>query len=139
MSELAKKLPEYEIIKGIPGIGERLTCKIISEIGDIKRFKNAGGLIAYAGLDTPPYQSGQFEAKVRHISKRGNKYLRKVGYEAIMSIKMVCGPGTELYDYIIKKENEGKAKKVAKIAGLNKLLRIYYGKVRKVYRELEIQ
>ena len=29
--------------------------------------------IAYAGLDAPPYQSGQFEATNRHISKRGNK------------------------------------------------------------------
>ena len=37
-----------------------------------------------------------------------------------------------------KKENEGKLKKVAKIAGLNKFLRMYYGIVKKKYRELNI-
>ena len=34
---------------------------------------------------------------------------------------------------MIKKENEGKPKKVAKIAALNKFLRIYYAKVKEVY------
>ena len=33
----------------------------------------------------------------------------------------------------IKKENEGKPKRVAKIAGLNKFLRIYYARVMEVY------
>ena len=44
----------------------------------------------------------------------------------------------ELKAYIIKKENEGKLKKVAKIAGLNKFIRMYYGKVKDKYKELEI-
>ncbi len=39
---------------------------------------------------------------------------------------------------IYQKKEEGKAKKVAKIAGLNKFIRMYYGKVREKYRELEI-
>ncbi|MDE5539649.1 MAG: transposase, partial [Bacilli bacterium] len=137
MDKLARELPEYEIIKEFPGIGERLTCKIIAEVGDIRKFKNAGSLIAYAGLDAPPYQSGQFEAKIRHISKRGNKYLRKIGYEIIRSITMVCSAGVELYDYVLKKQEEGKPKKVAKIAGLNKFLRMYYGRVKAIYKKLE--
>ena len=41
-------------------------------------------------------------------------------------------------DISLQKENEGKIKKVAKIAGLNKFLRMYYGKVKKIYRELNI-
>ncbi|EPU85575.1 hypothetical protein SAG0316_07635, partial [Streptococcus agalactiae GB00206] len=35
----------------------------------------------------------------------------------------------EIYKYMIKKEKEGKAKKVCKFAGLNKFLRIYYARV----------
>lgn len=54
------------------------------------------------------------------------------------SIKSSCKLNNELKSYIIKKENEGKSKKVAKIAGLNKFLRMYYGIVKKKYRELEI-
>ena len=138
MDKLARELPEYDVINEIPGCGKKLTARVIAEIGDVRRFKNAGSIIAYAGLDAPPYQSGQFEATNRHISKRGNKYLRKTGYEIMKSIKSSCTSDNELKLYIIKKENEGKLKKVAKIAGLNKFLRMYYGKVKKKYRELNI-
>lgn len=138
MEQLASKLPEYDAISKMPGCGKKLTSRIIAEIGDIRRFKNAGSIIAYAGLDAPPYQSGQFEATNRHISKRGNKYLRKTGYEIMKSIKSSCTADNELKAYIIKKENEGKLKKVAKIAGLNKFLRMYYGIVKKEYKQLEI-
>ena len=40
---------------------------------------------------------------------------------------------TAVYDFMLKKEDEGKAKKVAKIAALNKFLRIYYARVMEVY------
>ena len=40
---------------------------------------------------------------------------------------------TTVHDFIIKKELEGKPSKVCKIAGLNKFLRIYYGKVSDLY------
>lgn len=138
MDELARELPEYEVINEMPGIGKKLTSRIIAEIGDIRRFKNAGSLIAYAGLDSPPYQSGQFESTIRHISKRGNKWLRKTGYEIMKSLKASSGDDNEIKLYIIKKENEGKPKKVAKIAGLNKFLRMYYGSVKKKYIELSL-
>ena len=42
-------------------------------------------------------------------------------------------PDDPVFLYMIKKETEGKAKKVAKIAALNKFLRIYYAKVKEVY------
>ena len=138
MDKLARELPEYGVISEIPGCGKKLTSRVIAEIGDVRRFKNAGSIIAYAGIDAPPYQSGQFEATNRHISKRGNKYLRKTGYEIMKSIKSSCKSDNELKLYIIKKENEGKLKKVAKIAGLNKFLRMYYGIVKKKYKELGI-
>ena len=38
-----------------------------------------------------------------------------------------------VYDFIIKKETEGKPKRVAKIAGLKKLLRICYARVMGIY------
>ena len=135
MDELARELPEYEEINKMPGVGKKLTSRIIAEIGDVRRFKNAGSIIAYAGLDAPPYQSGKFEATNRHISKRGNKHLRKTGYEVMKSIKSSCKSDNELKEYIIKKENEGKSKKSAKIAGLNKFLRMYYGIVKRTYKE----
>ena len=42
--------------------------------------------------------------------------------------------GDPVYDFIKKKQDEGKACKVAKIAGFNKFLRIYYARVMEVYQ-----
>lgn len=136
MNEIAKSMDEYKEVRNMKGVGDRLAPLLIAEIGDIRRFKNAGSLIAYAGIDSPPYQSGKYEATNRHISKRGNKYLRKTGFEVMQSIKSFCRVDCEVYNYIVKKEAEGKCKKSAKIAGLNKFLRQYYGILKKKYIEL---
>ena len=136
MDELASTLPEYEVVKKMKGVGDKLAPRLIAEIGDVRRFKNGKSLIAYAGIDAPPYQSGQFEGTKRHISKRGSKSLRKCGYEVMMALK--SSKPTEdnaVYEYMLQKEAEGKNKKLVKIAGLNKFLRIYYARVMEVYQE----
>ena len=101
--------------------------------GDILRFHNASALVAYAGIDAPAYQSGQFNSANRKISKRGSKSLRKVGYEIMASFTRQKPTNNSVYDYIKKKEAEGKPKKVAKIAGLNKFIHIYYARTRDAY------
>lgn len=69
------------------GVGDVLAPKLIAEIGDIRRFHSGKALIAFAGIDAPPYESGQFEGTNRKISKRGSKVLRKIGYETMRVIK----------------------------------------------------
>lgn len=139
MQELAKSLPEFSIIREMPCIGDTLAPRIIAEIGDIRRFKNKHSLIAYAGIDAPPYQSGSFNATERHISKRGNSYLRKTGYEIMQCLIQHKPIGDPVYDFIFKKRHEGKCGKEAMIAGLNKFLRIYYGRVTDLYEEINEQ
>lgn len=134
MRELASTLPEYEVVLGMKGVGDTLGPRLIAEIGDVKRFYGSKALIAYAGIDAPPYQSGNFMGTNRHISKRGSWLLRKTGYEIIRCLKTIKPKDdSAVYDYINKKELEGKPKKVANIAGLNKFLRIYYARVKAVY------
>lgn len=134
MQELAKKLDEYNVVREMPGVGDVLAPRLIASIGDIRRFHNAKALIAYAGIDAPPYESGNFKGTNRRISKRGSTHLRKTGYEIMASLKAIKPiKDSTVYNYILKKESEGKAKKVAKIAGLNKFLRIYYARVKEVY------
>lgn len=41
-----------------------------------------------------------------------------------------------LYEFMLKKEAEGKSKNLAKMAALNKLLRIYYTRVMNLYNSL---
>ena len=47
--------------------------------------------------------------------------------------------GDPVYDFISKKRLEGKCGKEAMIAGLNKFLRIYYGRVTELYKEINEQ
>jgi len=69
MQELAKTMPEYPVVRTMGGVGNVLAPKLIAEIGDVRRFHNGKALIAYAGIDAPPYQSGQFTGTERKISK----------------------------------------------------------------------
>lgn len=134
MDELASGLTEFETVSNMKGVGKKTRARLIAEIGDITKYKNANCLIACCGIDTPPYQSGTFNATNRHITKRGNKYLRKVGYEIVKSIKSSRPQkDNSVYLFILKKESEGKHKTAAKIAGLNKFLRIYYARVKELY------
>lgn len=134
MQEIARGLPEYDTVRSMSGVGEVLACKLIAEIGDVRRFHNGSSLIAYAGIDAPPYQSGNFTGTRIKISKRGSALLRKVGFETMRCLKTTKPKqDNAVYLYMLKKESEGKAKKVAKIAALNKFLRIYYARVKGVY------
>ena len=134
MKELAKALPEYPVVRSMGGVGDTLAPRLIADIGDVRRFHSAKALIAYAGIDPPPYESGKFHGTNRKILKRGAASIRKTGYEVMRSLKShPPAEDNEVYLYIMKKESEGKAKKSAKIAGLNKFLRIYYARVKEVY------
>ena len=134
MQEIASTVPEYSVVREMKGVGDVLSVRLIGEIGDVRRFRNGSSLVAFAGIDAPPYESGKFVGTNRNISKRGSSTLRKIGYEIMHSLK-VSKPTEDsaVYDFIIKKENEGKPKRVAKIAGLNKFLRIYYARVMALY------
>ena len=135
MNEYSKNIKEYNTVRNMGGIGEKLAIRLIAEIGDINRFHSSKALIAYAGIDSPPYQSGQYLGLKRRISKRGSPLLRNIGYEIMQSLKSHNKPTDDtVYNYILKKEAEGKPKKVAKIAGLNKFLRIYYARVKELYK-----
>ena len=134
MTEIAKMLPEYQVVHDMGGVGDALAARLIGEIGDVRRFHNAKALVAYAGIDAPPYQSGKFTGTDRHISKRGSSTLRKVGFETMTCLVMQKKTGDPVYDFIKKKQDEGKASKVARIAGFNKFLRIYYARVMEIYQ-----
>lgn len=135
MTKLASSLKEYNMVLAMPGVGNVLEPRIIAEIGDVTRFHSASALVAYAGLDAPPFQSGNFTSTKRSISKRGSASLRKTGYEIMKCLK-TAKPKTDsaVYDFMIKKESEGKPLKVAKIAALNKFLRIYYARAKELYQ-----
>lgn len=83
MIKLAQELPDFNIIKSIPGIGDNLVARIIAELGDMTRFKKKNELVAFAGLDPRISESGQNDGDHMHITKKGNKRLRCLLYLAV--------------------------------------------------------
>ena len=121
--DLAKDLPNYELLLTIPGISNNLAARILAEIGDLSRFPRAKSLVAYAGIDPNVYQSGENDGLHLKITKKGNKELRCLLYIAIQNT--VQGNNV-IADYYHKKIATALPSKVAKIACMNKLLRIIY-------------
>lgn len=60
----------------VKGFGDVSAAGIIAEISNIKRFKNEAALAQYTGLTWTRYQSGNFDAEERRLTKSGNRYLR---------------------------------------------------------------
>ena len=134
MQNIAETIPEYKVLRAMNGVGDRLGPVILAEIGDIRRFHSAKALNSFAGNDAPPYQSGQFESRNRHISKRGSSALRKACFEVMQALKLTKPQDDPVYQFILKKEQEGKPYNVAKMAGVNKFLRIYYARAMELYQ-----
>lgn len=130
MQRLSSTLPEYETVMTLYGVGTVLGPQLIAEIGDVTRFKSKKSLIAFAGIDSPPEQSGQFDKKSKFITKRGSPSLRKTLFQ-VMSVILQTSPSDEpVYSFLDKKRSEGKPYKVYMIAAANKFLRIYYARTK---------
>ena len=125
MEQICLQLPEFEILKSIPSVGDKLSIRLLAEIGDINKYKSSKALIAYAGLDPMIMQSGKQSGEHMHIIKKGNSFLRSSLY---LLITCLCRhyPKSKIALYVIKKKNDGLHSKAAKIAGCNKLLRTIY-------------
>ena len=123
-------LPEYETVLAMFGVGKILATQLIAEIGDVTRFHSKRALTIFAGLDSPPYQSGQFESKARKISKRGSPHLRAALFR-VASMLVINQPEDDaVFQFLCKKRAEGKHYYVYMTAAANKFLRCYYGRVR---------
>lgn len=128
MVAMSKERLDYQVLRSIPGIGDTTACRVIGELGDIRRFKNAKQLNAYVGIDIMRYQSGNTHYQDR-INKRGNNKLRKILYFMICAmIALRKKKKNHLVDYYdkLKKQPQRKPHKVAIIACVNKFLKMTF-------------
>ena len=111
------------------GVGPVLGPQLMAEIGDVRRFDRKQSLVAFAGVDAPPCQSGTFDSKNRHISKRGSPRLRKTLFQVISTLIQHAPAEDPVFQFLDRKRQEGKHYYVYMTAAANKFLRIYYGTV----------
>ena len=132
-------MPEYPVVMQMFGVGPTLGPQLMAEIGDVRRFHSKKALVAFAGIDAPPYQSGTMDVRSRSISKRGSSALRRTVF-LIMSVYLQQKPLDEpVYQFMDKKRAEGKPYKVYMMASANKFLRIYYATVKTYLDALEAE
>jgi len=111
---------ESKKVLKIKGVGLVLCSIIFGYYRNFEHFENAKQVVAYAGLNPSPYQSGTSVKKKARISKRGDTRIRNVLYCCSLSAKRYNPDCKALYERLISK---GKSKKEARIAVAAKLLR----------------
>lgn len=65
------------MLESIPGVGHKTAVAILSELPDIKNFKNAKEVAAFAGLGSKRKESGTLVRGRGSLCKKGSRALRK--------------------------------------------------------------
>lgn len=79
---------QRELLISIPGIGDTTAAKLLAEMLDVKLYKSARQLAAFAGLVPRLHESGSSTKRKARLSKTGTPRLRKALYfPAIAAIK----------------------------------------------------
>jgi transposase len=141
LKEFDKKAPQREkearaVLKTIPGVGTVTIEVVISELGEVTRFRNAKAVCAYAGLAPIVRQSGGKKAKDLAISKAGSGLLRWILVEASWSAVQHSPKWKRIYERISKRAGG----KRAIVAVARKLLCVIYAMLKTMtpYRILSI-
>jgi transposase len=127
---LASSLPEYPVVMKMFGVGPTLGPQLMAEIGDVRRFHSKKALVAYAGIDSPPNDSGQVVGKHKKMSKVGSSPLRRTLFLVMTSYLQRSPMDQPVFQFMNRKRAEGKPYKVYMMASANKFLRIYYSTVK---------
>jgi transposase len=137
MLRLASLLPEFPVVMSMQGAGPITGPQLMAEVGDVRRFTHKGALVAFAGVDAPPYQSGTFDSKSRRMSKRGSPHLRRTLFQISGIILQHSNRDNPIFQFMDKKRSEGKHYYVYMVAACAKFLRIYYARVKEYLAELD--
>ena len=109
-------------ISSIKGIGIITAAGILAEIESIDKFDNPGQLCAFAGIEPSENQSGTHDGGGKMV-KHGSPHLRN--YLMQTAEKMLIH-NPVLYEYYLKKRDEGKHHNVALSHVARRLTRIIF-------------
>jgi transposase len=116
--------------RSIPGVGPTIASALIAAIGKGETFEHGRDLAAGLGLVPPQFATGG-RPKLLGVSKRGNRYLRKLLiHGARAALPPVAGPDTPLGRWA-KALPQRAHPKVAIVAFANKLARIAWAALRR--------
>ena len=128
LKELDLKIKEMmdelnSVILTIPGISYTLGSIILSEIGNIDKFASPTKLLAFEGLDPSVKQSGNFNATIVKMSKRGSKLLR---YAMLRASGLIIWNSETYNTYYNRKLAQGKSHNNVVCHVAHKLTRVIF-------------
>ena len=128
LAEEAEAVPEVQLLKTIPGVGNYTALVLHAWIGDVTRFPTGESLAHYAGL-TPSVDASGDTTKTGHVTREGPSILRYVMVQAAWVHVRRCpdSPVTHAFHRIAKK----KGKKVAIVACARRMLVVVHAMLRK--------
>lgn len=112
----------YRIYCSFKGVGKVTSLYLRLLLGDCSRFHSANALVAFCGLDPRIHHSGDKKANFS-ISKRGDSRVRALLFTAALN---AIKEGGHFHDFYKRMVIRGKAKKVALVAVMAKILRVLY-------------
>jgi transposase len=108
ISEQGPKLPGYENLKSIKGIGDVGASVLLSVIGDVNDFDDEGKLAAYFGIVPRISNSNETQHSGR-ITKRGSKLGRTVLIQCALIAKRYSPYLHRYYERLKARRGSGKA------------------------------
>ena len=121
---MAEKNEDVQRLTKLDGVGSILALYFVATIEDRNRFKNAKNIGAYFGLTPTQYASGETKI-MKGISKRGDKTMRSLLFEAATTVLYRAKKKTELKIWGLKLEKKIGSKK-ARVGIARKLSIIMY-------------
>ena len=121
LRDAAQKLPGYDSLISIKGIGELSSAILLSAIGRVQDFSDAGKLAAYFGMVPRVEQSNHSQHRGR-ITRQGNKLARTTLVQCALVAKRYSPFLQGFYKRIQQRRGTGKAI----VATARKLLTIVY-------------
>jgi transposase len=115
---------QRELLDSIPGVGEATAAALLAEVPDIKQYKSAREVAAFAGLVPRERQSGSSVRGRVRLSKIGNARLRKALYfPAVTALR--CSHFFQQWADGLRQR--GKSKMAVIGAAMRKLVHLAYG------------
>jgi transposase len=116
-----------ELLKTIPGIGDRVGTAIYAWVGDVRRFPNARALASYVGLVPSVWASAEV-TRLGGITKQGSPQLRSLLVQAAQVLLNRCQgeDAVPLQALGRRLQKSGSRHKVAVVATARHLLRVAY-------------
>ena len=114
---------QCQLLESIPGIGKRTATKLLAEIDDIRRYKSARQVAAYAGLTPRNNRSGTLRGQTR-LSKTGNARVRKALFLPAMVAKQ-HNPVVRSFCQRLARHGKNKMQLIG--AAMRKLIHIAFG------------